>query len=126
MKILIRPVEIVDVILCYTGYRDAILASISSRDITKSMVRVKSSNIWSYTLNVKDNKNPTGDLYIQFKGPHGGPDDVYVYYDVPVKVYKRLISSSSKGHAFWQLIRNNFKYSKLSGDKKGKLRNAIN
>lgn len=90
------------------------------------MVRVKSSNLWSYTLNVKDNKDLTGDLYIQFKGDRGGPGDVYVYYDVPSKIYRRLVSAPSKGHAFWQLIRNNYRYSKLTGDKRGKLRNAVN
>ena len=127
LKILIRPLEISDVVFCDTEYRQQILASISSRDITKSMVRVKSSNIWAYNLNVKDNKKQVGDLYIQFKGPHGGPDGgTYVYYDIPVRVYRQLVSASSKGHAFWQLIRNRYSYSKLTGDKKGKLRNAIN
>ncbi len=129
MKLLIKEpeyIEVVDAIFCSTEYRQQILASISSRDITKSMVRVKSSNIWSYTLNVKDKKNPTGDLYVQFKGPRGGPEDVYVLYDVPVKLYKRFITAPSKGHFYWQYLRNNFRYSKLTGDKRGKLRNAIN
>lgn len=129
MKLLIKEpeyAEVVDAIFCSSEYRQQILASISSRDITKSMVRVKSSNIWSYTLNVKDKKNPTGDLYVQFKGPHGGPEDVYVLYDVPVKLYKRFITAPSKGHFYWQYLRNNFRYSKLTGDKRGKLRNAIN
>ena len=127
MKILIRPLEISDVVFCSTEYRQQILASISSRDITKSMVRVKSSNIWAYNLNVKDAKRQVGDLYIQFKGPHGGSDGgVYVYYDVPVRLYRRLVAAPSKGHFFHQYLRNNFKYSKLTGDKKGKLRNAVN
>lgn len=126
MKLLIRPLEIKDIIFCNSEYRQNILASISSRDITRSMVRVKSSNLWSYTLNVKDNKNTTGDLYIQFKGDRGGPGDVYVYYDVPSQIYRKLVSAPSKGHAFWQLIRNNYRYSKLTGDKRGKLRNAVN
>ena len=129
MKLLIKEpeyIEVVDAIFCSTEYRQQILASISSRDITKSMVRVKSSNIWSYTLNVKDKKNLTGDLYVQFKGPRGGPEDVYVLYDVPVKLYKRFITAPSKGHFYWQYLRNNFRYSKLTGDKRGKLRNAIN
>ena len=127
LKILIKPLEISDVVFCGTEYRQQILASISSRDITKSMVRVKSSNIWAYNLNVKDAKKQVGDLYIQFKGPHGGSDGgVYVYYDVPVRVYRQLVSASSKGHTFWQLIRNRYRYSKLTGDKRGKLRNAVN
>lgn len=126
MKILIRYPEIVDCCLCLPDYRQQIQASISSRDITKSMVRVKSSNIWAYNLNVRDKKDQVGDLYIQFKGPKGGPEDVYVYYDVPIRVYKKLVAAPSKGHSFWQLIRNTYRYSKLTGDKRGKLRNAIN
>lgn len=90
------------------------------------MVRVKSSNIWAYNLNVKNKNDQVGDLYIQFKGPRGGPEDVYVLYDVPVRLYRRLVTAPSKGHFYWQYLRNNFKYSKLTGDKRGKLRNAVN
>lgn len=106
-------------------YRDYIAASLSTRDIARNMVRVKSSNIWSYTLNVKKNKNRHGDLYIQFKGRNGGPDDVYVYYDVPTRLYQKLVAAPSKGHFFWRYIRNNFTYAKLTGDKKTHLPNGI-
>lgn len=103
-----------------------VLAAISSRDLSKNMVRVRSSNIWSYGINVKSNKDNKGDVIVQFKGPNGGPDDIYLYMDVPIKVWKRWITAPSKGHYFWQYIRNNYFYRKLTGDKRGKLRNAIN
>lgn len=119
-------IQIVDTVFCSKEYRDQILASISSKEITKSMVRVKSSNIWSYNLNVRNKKDSVGDLYVQFKGPTGGPEDLYVLYDVPVRLYRRFITAPSKGHFYWMYLRNNFNYSKLTGDKRGKLRNAIN
>ena len=37
--------------------QQVIEAAISSRDLTKNMVRCKSSNIWSYALNVRDSKH---------------------------------------------------------------------
>lgn len=103
-----------------------ITAAINTRDAAKNMVRVKSSNIWSYGINVRNNNDKVGDVLTQFKGPNGGPGDIYIYYDVPVKVYRRWHTAPSRGHYFWQYIRNNFKYSKLTGDKRGKLPNAIN
>ena len=106
--------------------QQVIEAAISSRDITKNMVRCKSSNIWSYALNVRDSKHRYGDMIIQFKGKNGGPDDIYMYLDVPVNTYRKFISAPSKGHAFWKMIRNNFKYRKLTGNKRGVLPNAIN
>ena len=98
----------------------------SSRDITKNMVRVRSSNMWSYTINVKQMGDDTGDVYVQFKNANGGPGDVYVYYDVPIRIYRKWLSAPSKGHYFWVYIRDNYKYSKLTGDKRGKLKNAVN
>lgn len=127
MKILIYNIP--QILFCEmfdSNNRDVVTASISSRDITKNMVRCKSSNIWSYALNVKSNKDNSGDMVIQFKGKNGGPDDIYMYYDVPVKLYRRFITAPSKGHFFWSYIRNNFTYRKLTGDRRGKLRNAIN
>lgn len=109
-----------------TDYRETIIASISSRDLSKNMVRVKSSNIWSYGMNIKDNKSKIGDVIVQFKDKNGGPGDVYMLYDVPIKLYRRWVSAPSKGHFFWVYLRNNFKYSKLTGDKRGKLKNAVN
>jgi hypothetical protein len=96
----------------------------SSRDITKDLIRVKSSNLWSYIFQPRDNN--IGTLYIQFKGRGGGPGDVYAYYDVPSKLWRRFVSAQSKGHFFWEFIRNVFKYSKLTGDKRAKLANGIN
>lgn len=113
--------------LFYSSCRQEVInCAINTRELSKDMVRVKSSNMWAYRLNVKDRKDRTGDLLIQFKGKDGGPGDIYIYYDVPVSLHKKLISSPSKGHAFWKYIRNNFKYSKLTGNKRGILPNAIN
>lgn len=113
--------EIIDCALCYSTYRNVIFAAVSNKDIADSMVKVKSSNIWAYNLNVKNRKSAAGDLYVQFKGKNGGPGDVYVYYDVPVVVYRRWITAPSKGHYFWRYIRNFYRYSKLTGDKRTKL-----
>lgn len=97
----------------------------SSRDFSKNLVRVKSSNIWSYGYNAEIGKK-SADMYIQFKGKNGGPGDIYLYFDVPLQVWKKFITAPSKGHFFWKHVRNNFRYRKLTGDKKGKLPNAIN
>ena len=97
----------------------------SSREITDHLVRCKSSNVWAYAFDIQEDSN-IGTLYIQFKDVAGGPGDIYRYYEVPLRVYQRFISGPSKGHSFWKLIRNQVQYSKLTGDKKGKLRNAVN
>ena len=104
---------------------DSILAA-SSRDLTKNLVRVKSSNIWSYGINIKNAGDRTGDVIVQFKAKNGGPGDIYMYFDVPVQVYRRWVNATSKGHYFWVNIRNNYRYRKLTGDKRGKLPNAVN
>lgn len=96
----------------------------SARDITRNLVRVRSSNVWAYGIEMKDKK--VGDVYVQFKGKNGGPDDIYCYYDVPVAVWQKILSHPSKGHAVWKYLRNNFLYRKLTGDKRGKLKNAVN
>lgn len=112
--------------ICYTSKRqEVILAAISTRDLSKNLVRVKSSNIWAYTINIKDNKAKTGDVLCQFKGKNGGPGDIYIYYDVPVRLWQKWLAAQSKGHFFWQYIRNNFWYKKLTGDKKTYLKNGI-
>lgn len=100
--------------------------SMTSKELTSKLVKVRSSNIWAYGMNVKSRHDRTGDVYVQFKDKYGRPGDIYVYYDVPVVVYRRWLSAASKGHYFWIYLRNNFKYSKLTGDKRGKLPNAIN
>ena len=106
---------------CETSGRQPIMAAISSKDITRNMVRVKSSNIWSYTINGRNGQDSKlGDVYVQFKGKHGGPGDVYVFYDVPVKVYKQMLSAPSKGHSFYQNLRGKYSYAKLTGDKRTK------
>ena len=112
---------------CETSGRQPIMAAISAKDITRNMVRVKSSNIWSYTINGRNGQDSKlGDVYVQFKGKHGGPGDVYVYYDVPVKIYKQMLSAPSKGHSFWQNLRGKYSYAKLTGDKRTKRRGGVN
>lgn len=95
-----------------------IVAAISARELSKKMVRVSSSNIWA--IGFENGQKNLGKMIIQFKGRQGGPGDVYMYYDVPVKIYHKMITAPSKGHAFWVHIRNRYKYSKLTGDKKTK------
>lgn len=96
---------------------------ISTKDMLKKMLRVKSSNLWSYAFQPKDYNK--GTMVIQFKGPNGGPQDAYVYYDVPNKLWQKFVAAPSKGHFFWQHIRNVFKYGKLTGDKRTKLPNGV-
>lgn len=95
----------------------------STKDFIKKLIRVKSSNLWSYAFQPKDYNK--GDMLIQFKGTNGGPDDIYIYYDIPTKIWQKFVASPSKGHFFWQYIRNVAKYAKLTGDKRTKLPNGI-
>ena len=95
----------------------------TTQDFVKKLARVKSSNVWSYAFQPKDEK--TGDMLMQFKRKDGGPGDIYIYYNVPNKIWQRLVASPSKGHAFWALIRNVYTYAKLTGDKRTKLANGI-
>ena len=121
--------EVPEIVFAYIydkSERDCIFAAVNTKDLVKNIVRVKSSNIWGYSIHIKKYGDPTGDVVVQFKGKNGGPDDVYIYYDVPVKLYRKWITAPSKGHFFWVYIRNNFMYSKLTGDKRGKLKNAVN
>lgn len=126
--------SIVDMFLIDSSLRTDILGAKISKskrgkgqttaDLIRQLVRVRSSNIWGYSINVKD-KNNFGDVIVQFKGKDGGPGDVYMYYDVPVRVYRRWQSAPSKGHYFWVNIRDRYRYSKLTGDKKTKMRGGI-
>lgn len=97
----------------------------NSRNATDKLVRVKSSNIWSYALDITLGEN-NGTLYVQFKNKNGGAGDIYQYFNFPVKLWHKFISAPSKGHYFWKTVRNKFRYRKLTGDKTGKLPNAIN
>lgn len=99
----------------------------SARDITKDLIRVKSSNVWAYGMEVNEDNTEVGDVYVQFKGKNGGPNGgVYKYYDVPKTVWKKFLTYPSKGAFVWKYLRNNFLYSKLTGDKRGVLPNAVN
>ena len=106
--------------------REAVMSAINTRNLASNIVRVKSSNLWGYAINVKKHGDKTGDVIAQFKSETGGAGALYIYYDVPVQVYRRWVSAPSKGSFFWKHIRNVYKYSKLTGDKRGKLKNAIN
>lgn len=95
----------------------------TTQDFVKKLARVKSSNVWSYAFQPKDEK--LGDMLMQFKAKNGGPGDIYIYYNVPNKLWQRFVASPSKGHFMWQFIRNVFTYAKLTGDKRTHLPNGI-
>lgn len=97
----------------------------TTKDFAQKLQRVKSSNVWSYAFQPKD--NTFGDMLVQFKGKGGGPGDIYIYYNVPNKIWQRFYLAQSKGHFFWEHIRNNTKirYAKLTGDKTTKLPHGI-
>lgn len=103
-----------------------IQAASNSKDITRNLVRVKSSNIWAYGIDIKDRKDKVGDVVVQFKGKNGGPDDIYMYFDVPINLWRKWLSANSKGSFFWHNIRDEFYYRKLTGNKRGVLKNALN
>ena len=126
MKIAHYPNIAVQGMTFVTGKRRKIFASMSAREITKNMVRVKSSNIWSYGINLRRTQDKTGDVYVQFKNSNGGAGDIYVYYEVPIVIYRRWLGASSKGHFFHQYIRNNYVFAKLTGDKRTKLKGGVN
>ena len=100
-----------------------IVAKSTSRDFASKLQRVKSSNVWSYAFNPRDEYS--GDMLVQFKGNNGGPGDIYIYYDVPNKIWRQFVAAPSKGHYFWQYIRNTFTYAKLTGDKRTKLKHGV-
>lgn len=117
--------DLYDFTMIDSRYRQQVTAAINTRDLAKDMVRVKSSNIWSVGMNVRTRKDRTGDVLVQFKDKEGGPGDIYIYYDVPVTVYRKWSSVPSRGHFFWTNIRNYYKYAKLTGNKKTHLPNGI-
>lgn len=97
----------------------------TTKDFAKQLKQVNSSNIWAYAFQPKDMN--LGDMLVQFKGRRGGPGDIYIYYNVPNKLWHRFYLADSKGHFFWEHIRNNVKirYAKLTGDKRTKLPHGI-
>lgn len=126
MKITRHPkIEIVKIALCDIVDKQAIKAGRSAREITKNMVRVKSSNIWSWCTDIKRPEDKTANVYIQFKGAKGGPDDIYVFFDVPIVIFRKMVAAPSAGHAFWQYIRGKYSYAKLTGDKKTKMKGGV-
>ena len=95
----------------------------TTQDFVKKLSRVKSSNVWSYAFQPKDDKS--GDMLMQFKAKNGGPGDIYIYYNVPSKIWQRFVAAPSKGHYMWKFIRNVYTYAKLTGDKRTHLPNGI-
>lgn len=127
MKISRNPkLMISKIALCEISNKRAIKAGISSKEITKNMVKVKSSNIWAYCIDIKRSTDKTGNVYVQFKGANGGPDDIYCYFDVPIIIYRRWLGAPSKGHFFWEYIRGKFNFAKLTGDKRTKQKGGVN
>lgn len=102
-----------------------ITCAISSRDMSSQLIKTKSSNIDSFGMNIRDRHDKTGDVVVKFKATKTSPSDMYIYYDVPVKLWKQWLTTTSKGHFFWKFIRNNFTYRKLTGDKKTHLPNGL-
>ena len=110
----------------FVNLAQRICAAINTIDLASRLFRVKSSNVWAYRLFMRDRHDKTGDLVVQFKNRNGGPGDVYQYYDVPFTLFRKWQATTSKGHFFWKYIRNYYRYSKLTGDKIGRLQNAVN
>lgn len=103
-----------------------IQAAINTRDLAKNLIRVRSSNVWSIGIDIRDKKDKTGTVIAQFKNKYGGPGDIYAYWSVPIMVYRKWITAPSKGNYFWRYIRNAYPYTKLTGNRKGVLHNAVN
>lgn len=103
-----------------------IQAAINTRDLAKNLVRVRSSNVWSIGIDIRDRKDKTGNVLVQFKNANGGPGDIYMLYDVPIPVYRKWVTAPSKGNYYWRYLRNNYLYAKLTGNRKGVLPNAVN
>lgn len=103
-----------------------VMAAINTRNLAQNLVRVRSSNVWAIGFNVKNKGDKEGDLLIQFKNKNGGAGELYIYYSVSIKAYRRLLNAPSVGHEVWTSIRNNYSYSHLTGNKRGVLPNAIN
>lgn len=121
------PKQLVRYLDSWLSYKPScVLGGKSSRDLSKDLVRVKSSNIWSIGIHIKRRGDSTGDVIVQFKDAKGGPGDIYRLYDVPIKLYRQWVTAPSKGHFYWKYLRNDYLYSKLTGDKRGKLKNAVN
>ena len=49
-----------------------------------------------------------GNLYVAFK-----PRGMYVYYHVPVMIYRRFLKAPSKGKFLWARIRDVYDFDKL-------------
>lgn len=121
-----RYIKRIEIMFIFNSKQSEYIQCASSKDLLDTLVRVKSSNIYSYGMDVDNIEDNVGDVVVQFKGKNGQPDDIYMYFDVPIIVFRRWVSATSKGIYFWRYIRNNYKYRKLTGDKRTKLPNGIN
>ena len=121
-----RYIKRIEIMFIFNSKQSEYIQCASSKDLLDTLVRVKSSNIYSYGMDVDNIEDNVSDVVVQFKGKNGQPDDIYMYFDVPIIVFRRWVSAPSKGIYFWRYIRNNYKYRKLTGDKRTKLPNGIN
>lgn len=121
-----RYIKRIEIMFIFNSKQSEYIQCASSKDLLDTLVRVKSSNIYSYGMDVDNIEDNVGDVVVQFKGKNGQPDDIYMYFDVPIIVFRRWVSAPSKSRYFWRYIRNNYKYRKLTGDKRTKLPNGIN
>lgn len=110
-----RYIKRIEIMFIFNSKQSEYIQCASSKDLLDTLVRVKSSNIYSYGMDVDNIEDNVGDVVIQFKGKNGQPDDIYMYFDVPIIVFRRWVSAPSKGRYFWRYIRNNYKYRKLTG-----------
>lgn len=120
-----------DIISFVEMSQEEITAAINTRDLTRDLVRVQSSNVYKIGFHAKKYEDRDGTLFIQFLGKDNrgfrtGPGPLYCYYEVPKKVYRGLVGASSKGAYVWRYIRNVYSYSRLDGSKRGVLPNAVN
>jgi hypothetical protein len=123
---IINVIEYIESSLNVGTHKIPITAAINTKNLAQNLVRVRSSNVWAIGFNVRKKGDKTGDLIMQFKDKNGGGGHLYIFYNVPIIVYRRMQSAPSIGHFFWVNVRNNFTYSKLTGSKRGVLPNAIN
>lgn len=103
MKILIRQQ-----ILAERQYAPAVHSDAKIRNIVNNMEQIKSSNIWGYGIDT-DGKSGRGNVIVRFRNKKtGGPGQVYVYYNVPLNIYRGWHSAASKGHYLWQHFRDKY------------------
>ena len=104
-------IRLLSVIRGYPLTSVQINSAISTRELAKNFRRVKSSNIYAIAYDAESET-----MLIRF---HKGdvPSSTYIYYDVPLKIYRQFFTKPSAGKHFWKTMRNNprIHYQKLKG-----------